>query len=206
MVLMKKYIISGAIILIGLMIFLAISLNVHEKELLSLSSTKDNNLVQNSVDKGILTKKGIVEETEKEIFLDSAIENNPKAQQDKLEKKKNQEIEEKFMKEYKPRFAKISNLADEKLTNLIQQAHKEFKITNERKQDLADLEIKYKDIQKKYEETTKSQFDIMFDNMREDAIEQGIFNQDLGKEFQLYYKIQKEKRLEKLNEEVKKLS
>lgn len=117
----------------------------------------------------------------------------------------NDEIIEDIKRMYKPEWEKVNQLADKRLSELINQAQKEFKIKKESNQDVSRLEGKYLAIYNDYEESTKTQVDSIISNMQKEVIAKDL-NNNIGDEYFELYRIQKEKRIEKMVSELKKLS
>ena len=71
--------------------------------------------------------------------------------------------------------------------------------------DISRLEGKYLAIYHDYEESTKSQLEGVISNMQKEVIEKNL-NENIGDEYFEIYQVQKEKRIEKVVSELKKLS
>jgi hypothetical protein len=99
----------------------------------------------------------------------------------------------------------VNQLAEQRLAELIKQAEKEFNAKKERNQDVTRLEGKYIGIYKDYEQSTKSQIDRIIASMQKEVISKELKN-NIGDEYFELYRIQKEKRNEKVVSELKKLS
>jgi hypothetical protein len=119
--------------------------------------------------------------------------------------KKAEETLEEIKKMYHPQWEKVSQLADKRLTELLAQAEKEYKVKKEKNMDFSRVEEKYRSIYNDYEEDTKTQVDSIIANMQKDVMENDL-NTNISKEYFELYRIQKEKRIEKVVNELKKLS
>jgi hypothetical protein len=133
----------------------------------------------------------------------NALPTNKKEEEVKQEEQQEQTIKE-IKRMYQPKWDEINQLADKRLTELLVQAEKEYKISKERKQDISRLEMKYLDIYNGYEQSTKAQVDTIVTNIQKEVIKREIHN-NIGEEYLQMYQLQKEKRIEKLREELKKL-
>ncbi|WP_045518816.1 hypothetical protein [Neobacillus niacini] len=119
--------------------------------------------------------------------------------------KKQEEIIEEIKRMYKPEWEKVNQLADKRLSELINQAEKEFNVKKERNQDVSRLEGKYLAIYNDYEQSTKTQIDSIISSMQKEVILKDL-NNNIGDEYFELYRIQKEKRIEKVVSKLKKLS
>ncbi|MEH7494263.1 hypothetical protein [Neobacillus niacini] len=129
----------------------------------------------------------------------------PVANKANLKNSENEEIIEDIKRMYKPEWDKVNQLADKRLSELINQAQKEFKIKKDSNQDVSRLEGKYLAIYNDYEQSTKTQVDSIISNMQKELIAKNL-NNNIGDEYFELYRIQKEKRIEKVVSELKKLS
>jgi hypothetical protein len=116
-----------------------------------------------------------------------------------------EEIIEDIKRMYKPEWDKVNQLADKRLSELINQAQKEFKIKKDSNQDVSRLEGKYLAIYNDYEKSIKTQVDSIISNMQKELIAKNL-NNNIGNEYFELYRIQKEKRIEKVVSELNKLS
>jgi hypothetical protein len=116
-----------------------------------------------------------------------------------------EEIIEDIKRMYKPEWDKVNQLADKMLSELINQAQKEFKIKKDSNQDVSRLEGKYLAIYNDYEKSIKTQVDSIISNMQKELIAKNL-NNNIGNEYFELYRIQKEKRIEKVVSELNKLS
>lgn len=121
------------------------------------------------------------------------------------EVKEQEEAIEEIEKMFKPEWEKVNQLADKRLEELIKQAEKEFNAKKDRNQDVSRLEGKYIDIYHDYEQSTKTQVDSIIASMQKEVISKEL-NTNIGDEYFELYRIQKEKRIEKVVSELKKLS
>lgn len=133
------------------------------------------------------------------------INGNGKPTNMKNEGSKQEETLEDIKKMYKPEWEKVNQLADQRLAELIAQAEKEFKAKKESNQDVSRLEGKYLAIYNDYEERTKTQVDSIISSMQKEVRAKELSN-NIGDEYFELYRIQKEKRTEKVVSELKKLS
>jgi hypothetical protein len=122
----------------------------------------------------------------------------------KAEEKQEETIEE-VRRMFKPEWEKVNQLADKRLSELVLQAQKEYKTKKERKLDVSRLEGKYRDIYNDYEQDTKTRVDSIIASMQKEVIEKDL-NNNISDEYFELYRIQKEKRIEKVMSELKKLS
>ncbi|MEH7180580.1 hypothetical protein [Neobacillus vireti] len=121
------------------------------------------------------------------------------------EKEKQDEMIKDIRRMYQPEWERINQNAEKRLTALIREAEKEYKVKKERNIDVSRLEGKYRAIYNDYEESTKTLVDTIISNMQKEAIEKGL-KENIGDEYFDMYEIQKEKRIEKVVTELKKLS
>jgi hypothetical protein len=121
------------------------------------------------------------------------------------EVKKQETAIEEIERMFKPEWEKVNQSAEHRLAELIKQAEKEFTAKKERNQDVTRLEGKYLDIYNDYEQSTKKQVDRIIASMQKEVIAKDL-NQNIGDEYFELYRIQKEKRMEKVVSELKKLS
>lgn len=119
--------------------------------------------------------------------------------------KKAEETLEEIKKMFNPQWEKVTQLADKRLSELMAQAQKEYKVKKEKNMDLSRLEDKYRSIYNDYEEDTKTLVDSIITNMQKEVIEKNL-NNNISEEYFELYRIQKEKRIEKVISELKKLS
>lgn len=106
---------------------------------------------------------------------------------------------------YEPEWEKVNQIAEKRLTALIAEAQKEYKVKKEGNIDVSRLEGKYVAIYNDYEETTKTLVENIISNMQKEVIEKGL-QANIGDEYFDMYRFQKEKRIEKVVSELKKLS
>jgi hypothetical protein len=121
------------------------------------------------------------------------------------EVKKQDETIEEIERMFKPEWEKVNQAAEERLAELIKQAEKEFNAKKDRNQDVTRLEGKYLEIYNDYEQSTKTQVDRIIASMQKEVIAKEL-NNNIGDEYFELYRIQKEKRIEKVVSELKKLS
>ena len=121
------------------------------------------------------------------------------------EVKKQEEAIEEIERMFKPEWEKVNQAAEERLAELIKQAEKEFNAKKDRNQDVTRLEGKYLEIYYDYEQSTKTQVDRIIASMQKEVIAKEL-NNNIGDEYFELYRIQKEKRIEKVVSELKKLS
>jgi hypothetical protein len=119
--------------------------------------------------------------------------------------KKAEETLEEIKKMFNPQWEKVTQIADKRLSELMAQAQKEYKAKKEMNQDVTRLEGKYRTIFNDFEEDTKTQVDSIISNMQKEVIAKDL-NNNIGEEYFELYRIQKEKRIEKVISELKKLS
>lgn len=121
------------------------------------------------------------------------------------EVKKQEETIEEIERMFKPEWEKVNQAAEQRLAELIKQAEKEFNAKKDRNQDVSRLEGKYLEIYNDYEQSTKTQVDRIIASMQKEVIAKELSN-NIGDEYFELYRIQKEKRIEKVVSELKKLS
>ncbi|MDQ0974572.1 molybdopterin converting factor small subunit [Neobacillus niacini] len=121
------------------------------------------------------------------------------------ETKKLEETIEEIKRMFKPEWEKVNQLADKRLVELVKQAQKEFSVKKERKQDVSRLEGKYLEIYNEYEQSTKNRIDQIIASMQKEVISKEL-NKNIGEEYVELYRIQKERRIEKVINELKKFS
>ena len=119
--------------------------------------------------------------------------------------KKQEEILEDIKKMIKPEWDKVNQHADKRLTELMAQAQEEYKAKKERKLDISRIDGKYRAIFNDYEEDTKTMVDKIISNIQKEVIENNL-NSNIGNEYLQLYRIEKEKRIEKVSNELKKFS
>ncbi|MFB3164825.1 hypothetical protein ABLO26_26040 [Neobacillus sp. 179-J 1A1 HS] len=117
----------------------------------------------------------------------------------------NEEIIEDIKRKFNPEWDKVNQAAEKRLSELINQAQKEYKIKKDSSQDLSRLEGKYLGIFNRYEQSIKEQVESIISNVQKEAIAKEL-NNNIGEEYFELYRIQKEKRIEKIVNELKKLS
>jgi hypothetical protein len=135
---------------------------------------------------------------------------NPKVTKNELPTQQTNEVKQEealteIKRMYKPEWERVNQIADKRLSELIAQAQKEYKAKKENKMDVSRIEGKYLGILQDYEESTKTLVENIISNMQKDVIEKDL-QTNIGDEYFELYKIQKEKRLEKVVTELKKLS
>ncbi|MFS0774789.1 hypothetical protein ABC255_01950 [Neobacillus sp. 3P2-tot-E-2] len=121
------------------------------------------------------------------------------------EVKKQEEAIEEIERMFKPEWEKVNQAAEQRLAELIKQAEKEFSAKKDRNQDVTRLEGKYLEIYNDYEKSTKTQVDRIIASMQKEVIAKDL-NNNIGADYFELYRIQKEKRMEKVVSELKKLS
>jgi membrane protein involved in colicin uptake len=119
--------------------------------------------------------------------------------------KKQEEILEDIKKMIKPEWDKVNQHADKRLTELMAQAQEEYKAKKERNLDISRIDGKYRAIYNDYEEDTKTMVDSIISNIQKEVVENNL-NSNIGNEYLQLYRIEKEKRIEKVSNELKKLS
>ncbi|MCM3693162.1 hypothetical protein [Neobacillus niacini] len=119
--------------------------------------------------------------------------------------KKQEELVEEIKKMVKPEWEKMNQVADKRLTELMNEAQEEYKAKKERNLDFSRMEGKYRAIYNDYEEDTKTMVDKIISTIQKEVIENNL-NSNIGNEYLQLYKVEKEKRIEKVSNELKKLS
>jgi membrane protein involved in colicin uptake len=119
--------------------------------------------------------------------------------------KKQEEILEEIQKMVDPEWDKVNQVADKRLSELMTQAQEEYKAKKERNLDISRIDGKYQAIYNDYEEDTKTMVDKIITNLQKEVIENNL-NSNIGNEYLQLYRIEKEKRIEKVANELKKLS
>ncbi|MDM5329802.1 hypothetical protein [Neobacillus sp. CF12] len=204
---MKKYILVtvSAVVIIGAILMLLLNRDREEK---TVSSTGDQKTSESTKSTPQPTSennnpKDKVSTPQNPKPGDNVLPTDKKEEEVNLEEKQEETIRE-IKSMYQPRWDEINQLADKRLAELLVQAGKEYKVNKERKQDVARLEMKYLDIYNGYEQSTKAQVDDMVASIQKEVIKRDIHD-NIGEEYLQMYQIQKEKRVEKLREELKKL-
>lgn len=119
--------------------------------------------------------------------------------------KKQEEILEEIQKMVDPEWDKVNQVADKRLSELMTQAQEEYKAKKERNLDISRINGKYQAIYNDYEEDTKTMVDKIISNIQKEVVENNL-NSNIGNEYLQLYRIEKEKRIEKVSDELKKLS
>lgn len=153
----------------------------------------------------LVFNKDKAEESSQMASSEEKVQAEPVANKTNPKISENEEIIEDIKRMYKPEWEKVNQLADKRLSELINQAQKEFKIKKESNQDVSRLEGKYLSIYNDYEQSTKTQIDSIISNMQKEVIAKDL-NNNIGDEYFEFYRIEKEKRIEKVVSELKKLS
>ncbi|MDR7079600.1 hypothetical protein J2Y03_004658 [Neobacillus niacini] len=175
---MKKYWIISAVAVVGIGTTMLLVFNKENKEHSAVESSGENIVVNQVVNKTNLSGPEV---------------------------KKQEEVIDEIKRMYKPEWEKVNEVADKRLAELIKQAEKEFNAKKERNQDVSRLEGKYLAIYNDYEQSTKTQVDSIISSMQKEVISKDL-NNHIGDEYFELYRIQKEKRIEKVISELKKLS
>lgn len=191
---MKKYWISTAIVVVMIGTSLLLVFNKDKKEPASGEQTAGESSQM----------------ANKHLTDKAATAANPKASEKPLPTEmsndaKQEDLINDIKKIYKPHLEKVNETAEKRLEQLILQAQKEYQAKKDRNMDVSRLEGKYLAIYHDYEESTKSQLDGIISNMQKEVIEKNL-NNNIGDEYFEMYQIQKEKRIEKVVSELKKLS
>lgn len=119
--------------------------------------------------------------------------------------KKQEELLEEIQKMVDPEWDKVNQVADKRLSELMAQAQEEYKAKKERNLDISRIDGKYQAIYNDYEEDTKTMVDKIITNLQKEVIENNL-NSNISNEYLQLYRIEKEKRIEKVANELKKLS
>ena len=119
--------------------------------------------------------------------------------------KKQEEILEEIQKMVVPEWDKVNQVADKRLSELMTQAQEEYKAKKERNLDISRIDGKYQAIYNDYEEDARTMVDKIISNIQKEVIENNL-NSNIGNEYLQLYRIEKEKRIEKVSNELKKLS
>jgi hypothetical protein len=178
----KLYFLSLGVLVIGSIIFLFVKTDRTEEviptkiSVLSESGNKNGNLTLKNVNNSPISKVNIQDEK----------------REDELSKK------------YYSMFDETNAIAETRLAALIQQATKEYKVKKENGRNLTKLSLKYGEIQNRYEETTKSQYDAIILGIQNEISDVSV-KSDLGVKLLEHYHMKKEDRKKKLNEELNKL-
>jgi hypothetical protein len=121
------------------------------------------------------------------------------------EKQQQEERVEDIRRMFQPQWDKVNQYADKRLSELMAQAQKEYTTMKERDMDVSRIGGKYRAIYNDYEEDTKTLVDTIISNMQKEVMENNV-NSNIGNEYLQLYRIEKEKRIEKVSNELKKLS
>jgi hypothetical protein len=119
--------------------------------------------------------------------------------------KKQEEILDEIQKIVDPEWDKVNQVADKRLSELMAQAQEEYKAKKERNLDISRIDGKYQAIYNDYEEDTKTLVDKIITNLQKEVIENNL-NSNISNEYLQLYRIEREKRIEKVANELKKLS
>ena len=195
---MKKYWISSAVVVVVLGTSLLLVFNKDKKEPASGEQTAGETYQMANRN---LTDKAAIAANPKasEKPLPTAMSNDGKQDENQ------EDLINDIKKIYKPHLEKVNETAEKRLEQLILEAKKEYQAKKDRNMDVSRLEGKYLAIYHDYEESTKLQLEGVISNMQKEVIEKNL-NENIGDEYFEMYQVQKEKRIEKVVSELKKLS
>jgi hypothetical protein len=195
---MKKYWISSAVVVVVLGTSLLLVFNKDKKEPASGEQTAGET---SQMANRNLTDKAAIAANPKasEKPLPTAMSNDGKQDENQ------EDLINDIKKIYKPHLEKVNETAEKRLEQLILEAKKEYQAKKDRNMDVSRLEGKYLAIYHDYEESTKLQLEGVISNMQKEVIEKNL-NENIGDEYFEMYQVQKEKRIEKVVSELKKLS
>jgi hypothetical protein len=195
---MKKYWISSAVVVVVLGTSLLLVFNKDKKEPASGEQTAGET---SQMANRNLTDKAAIAANPKagEKPLPTAMSNDGKQDENQ------EDLINDIKKIYKPHLEKVNETAEKRLEQLILEAKKEYQAKKDRNMDVSRLEGKYLAIYHDYEESTKLQLEGVISNMQKEVIEKNL-NENIGDEYFEIYQVQKEKRIEKVVSELKKLS
>jgi ABC-type cobalt transport system substrate-binding protein len=195
---MKKYWISSAVVVVVLGTSLLLVFNKDKKEPASGDQTAGET---SQMANRNLTDKAAIAANPKasEKPLPTAMSNDGKQDENQ------EDLINDIKKIYKPYLEKVNETAEKRLEQLILEAKKEYQAKKDRNMDVSRLEGKYLAIYHDYEESTKLQLEGVISNMQKEVIEKNL-NENIGDEYFEMYQVQKEKRIEKVVSELKKLS
>jgi hypothetical protein len=195
---MKKYWISSAVVVVVLGTSLLLVFNKDKKEPASGEQTAEET---SQMANRNLTDKAAIAANPKasEKPLPTAMSNDGKQDENQ------EDLINDIKKIYKPHLEKVNETAEKRLEQLILEAKKEYQAKKDRNMDVSRLEGKYLAIYHDYEESTKLQLEGVISNMQKEIIEKNL-NENIGDEYFEIYQVQKEKRIEKVVSELKKLS
>ena len=189
----KYYLVSLVVIVAGViaLLFYNQPVNKESKKVDTVQDVKEDKSPAKEVSTKPADKEAITKPANKEVSTKPA---------NKEEEKELTELREK----YQPKFTEMNSSADKRLSILIEQAEKEFKVKKERKIDLDQVTHKYIGIQNGYEENTNTQFDSLIAEIQKEDLDNKYIT-ILVEEFSNLYQEKKEERKGRLSKELKKL-
>jgi membrane protein involved in colicin uptake len=193
---MKKYGMISAVVVVVAGTTLLLVFNMDNKEKVVGTS-------QIAASQGEIQVDPIANKANPKIGVNGTPTSNKEAENQQA--KKQEEILEEIQKMVDPEWDKVNQVADKRLSELMTQAQEEYKAKKERDLDISRINGKYQAIYNDYEEDTKTMVDKIISNIQKEVVENNL-NSNLSNEYLQLYRIEKEKRIEKVTNELKKLS
>ncbi|TDL61490.1 hypothetical protein E2R56_29245 [Rhodococcus qingshengii] len=193
---MKKYGMISAVVVVVAGTTLLLVFNKDNKE-------KAGGISQMSASQGEILADPIANKANPRVGVNGTPTSNKEAENQQA--KKQEEILEEIQKMVGPEWDKVNQVADKRLSELMAQAQEEYKAKKERNLDISRIDGKYQAIYNDYEEDTKTIVDKIISNIQKEVVENNL-NSNIGNEYLQLYRIEKEKRIEKVANELKKLS
>jgi hypothetical protein len=193
---MKKYGMISAVVVVVAGTTLLLVFNMDNKEKVVGTS-------QMSASQGEILADPIANKANPKVGVNGTPTSNKEAENQQA--KKQEELLKEIEKMFKPEWDKVNQVADKRLIELMAQAQEEYKAKKERNLDISRIDGKYQAIYNDYEEDTKTMVDKIITNLQKEVIENNL-NSNISNEYLQLYRIEKEKRIEKVANELKKLS
>ncbi|MEH6993743.1 hypothetical protein V7075_13675 [Neobacillus drentensis] len=193
---MKKYGMISAVVVVVAGITLLLVFNMDNKEKVVGTS-------QITASQGEIQVDPIANKANPKVGVNGTPTSNKEAENQQA--KKQEELLEEIQKMVDPEWDKVNQVADKRLSELMTQAQEEYKAKKERNLDISRINGKYQAIYNDYEEDTKTMVDKIISNIQKEVVENNL-NSNIGNDYLQLYRIEKEKRIEKVSNELKKLS
>jgi hypothetical protein len=193
---MKRYGMISAVVVVVAGTTLLLVFNKDNKE-------KVGGISQMSASQGEILADPIANKANPKVGVNGTPTSNKEAENQQA--KKQEELLKEIEKMFKPEWDKVNQVADKRLSELMAQAQEEYKAKKERNLDISRIGGKYQAIYNDYEEDTKTMVDKIISKIQKEVVENNL-NSNIGNEYLQLYRIEKEKRIEKVANELKKLS
>jgi hypothetical protein len=193
---MKRYGMISAVVVVVAGTTLLLVFNKDNKE-------KAGGISQMSASQGEILADPIANKANPKVGVNGTPTSNKEAENQQA--KKQEELLKEIEKMIKPEWDKVNQVADKRLSELMAQAQEEYKAKKERNLDISRIGGKYQAIYNDYEEDTKTMVDKIISKIQKEVVENNL-NSNIGNEYLQLYRIEKEKRIEKVANELKKLS